>query len=248
MLRSQWRDRAGFTPASSHRRADCGQPIERVGAFPGADAAVSANCDFHDTPDPHPPRAVRRRPAVRPSRSTSRSTRAGSTRPARCAARLDRADVAWTSPAARARQTAEALGLDATVAPELDECDFGAWRGRTLAELDDEDPVAVAAWIEDPAAAPHGGESLLALLERVRGWLDAHAGDGARTVAVTHAGVIRAALVCALDAPAAGVLAPRRGAAVAHGAARARWAVDGAGREPAGVGGQRCERATRSRD
>ena len=106
------------------------------------------------------------------------------------------------SPAARARQTAEALGLDATVAPELDECDFGAWRGRTLAELDDEDPVAVAAWIEDPAAAPHGGESLLALLDRVRGWLDAHADDGSRDVAVTHAGVIRAALVCALDAPA----------------------------------------------
>ena len=115
--------------------------------------------------------------------------------------RLDRADVAWTGPAARARQTAEALGLAATVAPELDECDFGAWRGRTLAELDSEDPVAVAAWIEDPAAAPHGGESLLAVLDRVRGWLDVHAGDGSRVVAVTHAGVIRAALVCALDAP-----------------------------------------------
>ena len=115
--------------------------------------------------------------------------------------RLDRADVAWTGPAARACQTAEALGLDAKVAPELDECDFGAWRGRTLAELDDEDPVGVAAWIEDAAAAPHGGESLLALLDRVRAWLDAHAGDGARVVAVTHAGVIRAALVCALEAP-----------------------------------------------
>lgn len=117
------------------------------------------------------------------------------------APRLERSDVAWTGPATRARQTAEALGLDAAVAPQLDECDFGAWRGRTLAELDTEDPVAVAAWIEDPAAAPHGGESLLALLDRVRGWLDAHAGDGARVVAVTHAGVIRAALVCALDAP-----------------------------------------------
>ena len=118
------------------------------------------------------------------------------------APRLERSDGAWTGPAARARQTAEALGLDATVAPQLDECDFGAWRGRTLAELDTEDPVAVAAWIEDPAAAPHGGESLLALLERVRGWLDAHVHDGQRIVAVTHAGPIRAALVCALDAPA----------------------------------------------
>jgi broad specificity phosphatase PhoE len=117
------------------------------------------------------------------------------------APRLERADVAWTGPAARARQTAEALGLDATVASELDECDFGAWGGRTLAELDAEDPIAVAAWIEDPAAAPHGGESLLAVLDRVGGWLDARVRDGSRVAAVTHAGVIRAALVCALDAP-----------------------------------------------
>jgi broad specificity phosphatase PhoE len=119
----------------------------------------------------------------------------------RLAPRLGRFDAAWSGPAARARQTAQALGLTATVATDLDECDFGAWRGRTLAELDDEDPVAVAAWIEDPAAAPHGGESLLELLERVGGWLDARARDGGRVVAVTHAGVIRAALVCALDTP-----------------------------------------------
>jgi broad specificity phosphatase PhoE len=117
------------------------------------------------------------------------------------AARVGRFDAAWSGPGLRARETAEALGLDATVAPELDECDFGAWRGRTLAELHAEDPAAVAAWMEDPAAAPHGGESLLALLERVGGWLSARAGDGSRTVAVTHAGVIRAAVVCALDAP-----------------------------------------------
>ena len=117
------------------------------------------------------------------------------------ASRLGRFDAAWSGPALRARQTAEALGLDPTVAPELDECDFGTWRGRTLAELHAEDPAAVAAWMEDPAAAPHGGESLLALLERVGGWLSARAGDGSRTVAVTHAGVIRSAVVCALDAP-----------------------------------------------
>ena len=117
------------------------------------------------------------------------------------APRVGRFDAIWSSPAARARETAEALGLTATVADELDECDFGAWRGRTLADLHAEDPAAVAAWMEDPAAAPHGGESLLALLERVRGWLGARAGDGSRVVAVTHAGVIRAAVVCALDAP-----------------------------------------------
>jgi broad specificity phosphatase PhoE len=119
----------------------------------------------------------------------------------RLATSLGRFDAAWSGPSVRALETAEALGLTATVAPELDECDFGSWRGRTLAELDEEDPIAVAAWMEDPAAAPHGGESLLALLERVRGWLSARAGDGHRVVAVTHAGVIRAAVVSALDAP-----------------------------------------------
>ena len=117
------------------------------------------------------------------------------------AAHLGRFDAALSGPAVRARETAEALGLTATVADELDECDFGAWRGRTLADLHAEDPAAVAAWMQDPAAAPHGGESLLALLERVRGWLEARADDEHRVVAVTHAGVIRAAVVCALDAP-----------------------------------------------
>jgi broad specificity phosphatase PhoE len=117
------------------------------------------------------------------------------------APRLGRFAAAWSGPALRARQTAEALGLTAAVAPELDECDFGSWRGRTLSELHAADPDAVAAWMEDPAAAPHGGESLLALLERVRRWLSARAGDGERVVAVTHAGVIRAAVVCTLDAP-----------------------------------------------
>lgn len=119
----------------------------------------------------------------------------------RLAPSVGRFDAAWSGPAERARQTAEALGLAPRVAAELDECDFGSWAGRTLAELHAADPAAVVAWMEDPAAAPHGGESLLALLERVRGWLDARARDGQRIVAVTHAGAIRAALVCALEAP-----------------------------------------------
>jgi broad specificity phosphatase PhoE len=55
--------------------------------------------------------------------------------------------------------------------------------------------------MRDPAAAPHGGESLLALLGRVGCWLDAHARDGGRVLAVTHAGPVRAAVVHALGAP-----------------------------------------------
>lgn len=109
---------------------------------------------------------------------------------------------AWSAPSARARETAQLLGLvDVRSDPALDECDFGAWRGRSLEEVYGEDPAAVGAWMTDPAAAPHGGESLVAFGERVLGWLaDCGARDG-NTIAVTSSGVVRAAVVHALGAP-----------------------------------------------
>jgi broad specificity phosphatase PhoE len=61
----------------------------------------------------------------------------------------------------------------------------------------------VAAWLADPDAVPHGGEPLTALLARVAGRLAAADGEG-HTVAVTHAAVVRAAVVVTLGAPAAG--------------------------------------------
>jgi broad specificity phosphatase PhoE len=115
---------------------------------------------------------------------------------------IPRIDEAWCGSSIRARQTAQALGLDARVDAALDECDFGRWRGRLLSDLHAEDPDAVAAWMGDPTAAPHGGESIVDLLDRVNAWLAARAGRGGRTLAVTHAGVIRAAIVVALGAPA----------------------------------------------
>ncbi|GAA3102071.1 histidine phosphatase family protein [Streptosporangium carneum] len=100
----------------------------------------------------------------------------------------------------RCAQTAEALGLPAEPEPLLADCDYGRWSGRTLAEVEAAEPEALATWLTDPAAAPHGGESIVALLGRVAGWL---AGlEPGRTVAVTHAAVIRAAVVHTLGAPA----------------------------------------------
>lgn len=106
-----------------------------------------------------------------------------------------------TAPELRARQTAEVIGA-ATVEPSLVECDYGTWRGRDLAEIGAADPAGAATWIADPAAAPHGGESIVLLLGRVGGWLDRFEATG-HTVAVTHPGVIRAAIVHVLGAPAA---------------------------------------------
>lgn len=121
------------------------------------------------------------------------------------ARQLGHVDAAWSGPAMCARETARALGIAPTIADELDEWDFGAWRGRTMASIQEADPTSVAAWMQDADAAPHGGESLVHLISRVGRWLDARSEDGRRAVAITHSAVIRAALVYALLAPPAGL-------------------------------------------
>lgn len=111
-------------------------------------------------------------------------------------------DSVVCSPAARCRQTAEAAGLTvAAVDAALGECDFGDWAGRTLAEVHGTDDAASLAWMTDPDAAPHGGESLRTFSARVAAWLDGEAVRDGRTVAVTHGGVVKAAVVHALGAP-----------------------------------------------
>jgi broad specificity phosphatase PhoE len=111
-----------------------------------------------------------------------------------------RSDRCLTSPALRASQTAEALGLVAKIEPALRDCDHGQWTGRSLEDVQAQDPQAVAEWLRNPEAAPHGGESVVALIARVSTWLDAQKAMSETIVAVTHALVIRAAIVCALEA------------------------------------------------
>jgi broad specificity phosphatase PhoE len=105
-----------------------------------------------------------------------------------------------TSPARAALETAAALGFDAEVEMALSDCDYGRWRGLASKEVAEREPDEFAAWLGDPAAAPHGGESFAALIERVDAWLtQALAREGA-TLAITHAMVVRAAIVNALGA------------------------------------------------
>lgn len=119
------------------------------------------------------------------------------------------ATLGWTAPRAkrtvvapelRTQQTAEALGLFSTIAMELRECDYGTWRGREIVDLQKDEPEGIAAWLTDPAAAPHGGESLVSLANRVARWLDEQS-NGDHGIAVTHPAIIRCAVIHTLQAP-----------------------------------------------
>ncbi|MDX6563754.1 MAG: hypothetical protein QOD65_3568 [Gaiellales bacterium] len=106
-----------------------------------------------------------------------------------------------TSPARRCRETAEVAGLEAEVDDQIAECDFGTWAGRSLADVNDDEPDSVRSWMLDPDSAPHGGESLAMFCTRIARWLDAQAEQDGRVVAITHGEVIKAAAIHALGAP-----------------------------------------------
>ncbi|MBD0842190.1 MULTISPECIES: histidine phosphatase family protein [unclassified Streptomyces] len=109
---------------------------------------------------------------------------------------------AWVSPTVRCRGTAEALGLTAAVdEPRLAPLDAGRWRGATLADVGTREPAELARWLTDPDAAPHGGESVRAVCDRVGDWLETAAEADGRTVAVIEPELVRAAVVRALEAP-----------------------------------------------
>ena len=111
---------------------------------------------------------------------------------------LGPADRVLCGPEQRVRQTAELLGLVARTDVRLADLDHGRWAGRPLEGVA---AAELADWMRDPVQAPHGGESVLALLDRVRDWLDSLTTDPARVLAVTHPAVLRAAVLIALDSP-----------------------------------------------
>lgn len=117
------------------------------------------------------------------------------------AAALPRVDRVYTSPALRARQTAQALGLEAETAPALADCDYGLWAGKPIMALEQREPDALMAWMTDASAAPHGGESMAALHARLAPWMHEQMQGGGHVIAVSHAPVIRAAILIALQAP-----------------------------------------------
>lgn len=114
---------------------------------------------------------------------------------------MPRSDRIMTSPALRARQTAEALGLGADVVPALADCDYGRWAGQSIMALQESEPDALSTWLTDTDAVPHGGESIRALRDRVAPWMQAQSALGGHAIAISHAPTIRVAVLIALGAP-----------------------------------------------
>lgn len=98
-------------------------------------------------------------------------------------------------PELRTRQTAEWFGAAPQVDEALRDCDMGRWHGQAIKDLQLREAGALQAWISDPQAAPHGGESVKQLGERVAVWLASLQGTPGPIVAITHPFVVRAALM-----------------------------------------------------
>lgn len=112
------------------------------------------------------------------------------------------ADRFLRGPSLRCTATADALGLQSEAEHALRDWEMGRWSGAPLTEVSADEPERVAAWLADPSAAPHGGESLLELCGRAGGWLDSlQGGDTGRVLGVAEPAVIRAVLVHALALP-----------------------------------------------
>jgi probable phosphoglycerate mutase len=78
-----------------------------------------------------------------------------------------------TSPLVRSTATAAAVAAavgdpPVVVEPDLVECDFGQWQGRTFAEIRAQWPEQLDEWLRTASAAPPGGESLQQVAKRVR--------------------------------------------------------------------------------
>lgn len=102
----------------------------------------------------------------------------------------------YSSPLVRAVETARLLGaMSPRAAQALIEMDWGAWEGRTLASL--RRRLGERMSLNESRGLdfrPPGGESPREVRDRLHAWLDEAATATRPVVAVTHKGVIRAAL------------------------------------------------------
>lgn len=113
----------------------------------------------------------------------------------------------YTSPLRRAVETAEIIAATVSLTPVTDErlveLDYGAWEGKTFAEVMEQDAEAFRAWDADPGnVPPRGGESGGQALKRVAPFLDElaarHPGEREHVIVVCHRTICRLVVCHAL--------------------------------------------------
>lgn len=114
--------------------------------------------------------------------------------------------VSWGSaPEPACTATSRALGGEPVLYDELRGLDAGRWTARSLLEVGEAEPAALGAWLTDPMASPHGGESLAQLVTRVGACCDAQPWSEGRNLVVVTSLVARALAVHALGVGAAAI-------------------------------------------
>ncbi|MFO1372032.1 MAG: alpha-ribazole phosphatase family protein [Candidatus Competibacteraceae bacterium] len=106
--------------------------------------------------------------------------------------------------AAFAQELAERLRRPLEIVPDFRELHFGSWEGRTSAEIDAADPLALQRFWRDPVIHPiPGGEPIAAFDRRVSQAWDAllKRYQGQHVLLVAHGGSIRMVLRRVLDMP-----------------------------------------------
>lgn len=122
-------------------------------------------------------------------------------RAGRIIAMLGRFERLSSAPALAARQTADVISADYVIDPTFRDLSLGRWAGERLADVQAREPGDLDRWREDATAAPHGGESIAGLLERVSDWMESQRAAGGHHVIVTHPSVIKAMVLTTLAAP-----------------------------------------------
>jgi glucosyl-3-phosphoglycerate phosphatase len=142
----------------------------------------------------------------------------------------------------RAVDTAEvvgaACGLPVKFDARLRETHLGEWQGHTVADIEHDYPGAIADWRSDPAWAPPGGESRVAVVERSRPVVDeldaefADSADDSTALLVAHGGLIAGLVTGLMELPTQtwpsfGGLGNCRWAVLARRADHPRWRLAG---------------------
>lgn len=109
----------------------------------------------------------------------------------------------------RARETAEIIGkeisIEPTSSPLLREVAFGNWEGLSIPEIEEQYPGQLARWRNELTFAPEGGESLLAVQDRIVSFIkmikEKHQNSDDNILIVSHAATTKVIILSLIGIP-----------------------------------------------